>query len=142
MKEIQVKRLDPLAKLPVRAHPGDAGLDVYAMEGFRLGPGERKVVGTGLSIAVPAGHVGLIMDRSGLAAREGITNLGGVIDSGYRGEWKVIMLNTSDTSYEAATGERIAQIVIVPIALPQVCEVEELDDTIRGDGGFGSTGRK
>lgn len=138
---IEVKKLDPRAKLPVRAHEGDAGLDLCALEGAVIGAGERGVVGTGIAIAVPPGHVGLIMDRSGLAAKRGITNLGGVIDAGYRGEWKVIMLNTSDASYEVAAGERIAQILVVPIALPDVCEVSELDDTMRGDGHFGSTGR-
>jgi len=141
MKEICVQRLDSRAKLPVRAHPGDAGLDLHALEGGVIGAGGRLVVSTGIAIAVPEGHVGLILDRSGLAARHGITNLGGVIDAGYRGEWKVIMHNTSDEPYEVAAGERIAQVLIVPIALPQVCEVEELDDTIRGEGGFGSTGR-
>jgi dUTP pyrophosphatase len=138
---IDVKKLDPAAKLPVRAHEGDAGLDLCALEGTTIGAGERGVVGTGIAIAVPYGHVGLILDRSGLAAKEGITNLGGVIDAGYRGEWKVIMLNTSDKPYEVAAGERIAQILVVPIALPDVCEVSELDDTMRGDGHFGSTGR-
>jgi dUTP pyrophosphatase len=138
---IEVKKLDPRAKLPVRAHEGDAGLDLCALEGCVIGAGERGVVGTGIAIAVPPGHVGLIMDRSGLAAKQGITNLGGVIDAGYRGEWKVIMLNTSDASYEVAAGERIAQILVVPIALPDVCEVSELDDTMRGEGHFGSTGR-
>ncbi|NTW90230.1 MAG: dUTP diphosphatase [Candidatus Moranbacteria bacterium] len=138
---IEVKKLDPRAKLPVRAHEGDAGLDLCALEGCVIGGGERGVVGTGIAIAVPPGHVGLIMDRSGLAAKEGITNLGGVIDAGYRGEWKVIMLNTSDKPYDVAAGERIAQILVIPIALPEVCEVSELDDTMRGEGHFGSTGR-
>ncbi|NTW30276.1 MAG: dUTP diphosphatase [Candidatus Moranbacteria bacterium] len=138
---IEVKKLDPRAKLPVRAHEGDAGLDLCALEGCVIGAGERGVVGTGIAIAVPPGHVGLIMDRSGLAAKEGITNLGGVIDAGYRGEWKVIMLNTSDKPYDVAAGERIAQILVIPIALPEVCEVSELDDTMRGEGHFGSTGR-
>ncbi|NTW29684.1 MAG: dUTP diphosphatase [Candidatus Moranbacteria bacterium] len=138
---IEVKKLDPRAKLPVRAHEGDAGLDLCALEGAVIGAGERGVVGTGIAIAVPPGHVGLIMDRSGLAAKQGITNLGGVIDAGYRGEWKVIMLNTSDKPYDVAAGERIAQILVIPIALPEVCEVSELDDTIRGEGHFGSTGR-
>lgn len=138
---IEVKKLDPNAKLPVRAHPGDAGLDLFSPGGFVIGPGERVSVPTGIAIAVPEGYVGLIMDRSGLAVRHGITNLGGVIDSGYRGEWGVIMLNTSDEPYEVAAGERIAQILVVPIALPEVCEVAELGDTIRGEGRFGSTGK-
>lgn len=138
---VEVKKLDPSAKLPVRAHEGDAGLDLCALKGTTIGAGERGVVGTGIAIAVPPGHVGLIMDRSGLAAKQGMTNLGGVIDAGYRGEWKVIMLNTSDKPYEVAAGERIAQILVVPIALPDVCEVSELDDTMRGDGHFGSTGK-
>ncbi|MEI6650825.1 MAG: dUTP diphosphatase [Candidatus Moraniibacteriota bacterium] len=139
--KLEVKKLHPDAKLPVRAHEGDAGIDLCALKGCVIGARERAVVGTGIAIAVPSGHVGLILDRSGLAAKEGITNLGGVIDSGYRGEWKVIMLNTSDSEYEVAAGERIAQILVIPIALPDVCEVAELDVTIRGEGHFGSTGR-
>ncbi|NTW15436.1 MAG: dUTP diphosphatase [Candidatus Moranbacteria bacterium] len=140
--KLEIKRLHPDAVLPIRAHPGDAGLDLYATEGSALSPGERRIVPTGVAIAIPEGYVGLIMDRSGLAAKHGITNLGGVIDSGYRGEWKVIMLNTSDEPYEVASGERIAQMLVVPIALPEVCEVSELDATIRGEGHFGSTGRQ
>lgn len=142
MQEIQVKRLDPRAKLPVRAHPGDAGIDLCALEGCVIEAGKRRVMSTGVAIAVPEAHAGLIADRSGLAAKHGITTLGGVIDAGYRGEWKVIMHNTSDEPYEVAAGERIAQILIVPIAVPDVCEVSELDDTIRGEGGLGSTGKK
>lgn len=142
MKEVHVKRLDTRAKLPIRAHPGDAGFDLHALESGVIGAGGRLVVSTGIAIAVPEGHVGLILDRSGLAAKHGITTLGGVIDSGYRGEWKVVMLNTSDVPYEVASGERIAQVIVVPIALPTVCETAELDDTIRGEGGFGSTGRR
>jgi len=138
---IDVKKLDPEAGLPVRAHEGDAGLDLHALSGCVIAPGERKSVGTGIAIAVPDGHVGLILDRSGLATKHGITTLGGVIDSAYRGEWIVIMLNTSDKPYEVVAGERIAQILVVPIALPDVCEVPELDATIRGEGRFGSTGR-
>ncbi|HWQ60475.1 MAG TPA: dUTP diphosphatase [Candidatus Fimivivens sp.] len=138
---IEVKKLDPRAKLPVRAHEGDAGLDLHALSGCSIGPGERASVPTGIAIAVPMGHVGLILDRSGLAVKHGITTLGGVIDSTYRGEWGVIVLNTSDEPYEVAAGERIAQILVVPIALPDVCEVSELDATMRGEGRFGSTGR-
>jgi len=138
---LEVKKLDPKALLPTRAHEGDAGLDLYSLESFTVGPGERRVARTGVAIAIPSGHVGLIWDRSGLAAKNGITNLGGVIDASYRGEWGVIMLNTSDMPYEVAAGERIAQILVQPVIFPDVCEVSELDATIRGDGGFGSTGR-
>ncbi|NTW14407.1 MAG: dUTP diphosphatase [Candidatus Moranbacteria bacterium] len=139
--KIEAKKLHRDAKLPTRAHEGDAGLDLYALRGIMLGPGERTSVPTGIAIAVPAGHVGLIMDRSGLAAKHGITTLGGVIDSNYRGEWGIIMLNTSDAAYEVVPGERVAQMLVVPIAYPEVCEVAELDDTIRGEGRFGSTGK-
>lgn len=138
---IEVKKLHPDAKLPARAHEGDAGLDLFSVGGFVIGPEERVSVPTGIAIAVPPGHVGLIMDRSGLAAKHGITTLGGVIDSNYRGEWGIIMLNTSDTAYEVMPGERVAQMLVVPIAVPEVCEVSELDDTIRGEGRFGSTGK-
>lgn len=137
-------KLDPRARLPERAHDGDAGLDLRALETVRLGPGERIVVATGLAVAIPEGHAGLVLPRSGLARRHGITltNSPGLIDSGYRGEIEILLLNTDPAeTFEIAAGDRIAQLVIVPVAPATPVEVESLDETARGQGGFGSSGR-
>lgn len=144
MKHLAVKRLRPDAVLPQRAHPDDAGLDLAACERYTIGPGDRATVGTGIAVALPVGHAGLVVPRSGIAARNGISvvNGPGLIDAGYRGEIKVILLNTDRTEpFEVAPGDRIAQLVVVPIAATEVAEVAELDDTARGDGGLGSSGR-
>lgn len=141
---LAVRRLRPDATLPVRQHPGDAGLDLCCVEPVVLGPGERASVPTGLAVAVPAGFAGIVTPRSGLAARHGLTlvNTPGVVDAGYRGELRVLLLNTDrDAVFEAAPGERIAQLLLVPVALPEVVETDALDATDRGTGGFGSTGR-
>ncbi len=140
---LQVQRLDPRAILPTRAHPGDAGLDLYALEGAELAPGHRATVRTGVAVAIPEGCAGLVLPRSGLAARHGISvvNAPGLIDSGYRGEIQVLLLNTDPaSSWSLAAGDRIAQLVISPVALLMVDEVPELDVTARGEGGFGSSG--
>lgn len=141
---LAVVRLRPDAVLPERQHPGDAGLDLCCVEPVSLGPGERASVPTGLAVAIPEGHAGLIAPRSGLAARRGLTlvNTPGVVDAGYRGELRVLLLNTDrHATFEADAGERIAQLLLVPVALPEVEEVDALDDTPRGSGAFGSTGR-
>jgi dUTP pyrophosphatase len=141
---LDVKRLDPRATLPVRAHEGDAGLDLHALDGFTLKPGERAVISTGIAIALPSGTVGLVVPRSGLAAKHGLSvvNAPGIIDEGYRGEICVILLNTdASDAIEVAAGDRIAQLVIQRVESPAVVEVDELPETARGEGGFGSTGR-
>jgi dUTP pyrophosphatase len=140
---LAVTRLAPEARLPARAYPDDAGLDLYAAEAARLGPGERGSVGTGLAVAVPAGHAGLVLPRSGLAARHGIAlvNAPGLIDSGYRGELRVLLLNTDpEATFEFAVGDRIAQLVVVALASPEIEEVDGLPTSARGEGGFGSSG--
>jgi dUTP pyrophosphatase len=140
---LRVRRLDPRAKLPTRAHPGDAGLDLYALEPAMLGPGERASVPTGIAVQVPAGQAGLVLPRSGLAARNGIAlvNAPGLIDSGYRGELRVLLLNTDRTAaFELSAGDRIAQLVLVKIEEPEALEVHELEGSERGVGGFGSSG--
>jgi dUTP pyrophosphatase len=132
------------AKLPTRAHEGDAGLDLYACEAAHLGPGERWSVGTGVAVEIPAAHAGLVLPRSGLAKKHGIAlvNAPGLIDAGYRGELRVLLLNTDPAeTFRVAAGDRIAQLVIVPIALAEPVEVAALADSARGDGGFGSSGR-
>ena len=142
MTELPVQRLHDGATLPTRAYEGDAGLDLSASERVELGPGERAVVGTGLTIAIPDGHAGFVQPRSGLAARHGITilNTPGLVDSGYRGELKVVLLNTDRTEqFVIEPGMRIAQLVVVPVALPEPREVAELPDSERGEKGFGSS---
>jgi len=137
-----VQRLHDGATLPTRAYEGDAGLDLSASERVELGPGERAVVGTGLTVAIPDGHAGFVQPRSGLAARHGITilNTPGLVDSGYRGELKVVLLNTDRTEqFVIEPGMRIAQLVVVPVALPEPREVAELPDSERGEKGFGSS---
>lgn len=137
---LEVKKLVPEAKLPTRAHADDAGLDLYSIEECTFAPGERRVVRTGIAMAIPTGCVGLIWDKSGLAAKAGLTTMGGVIDASYRGEIQVIVINLSSESYTIEQGSKIAQILIQRVELPEVCEGTELGDTIRGEGGFGSTG--
>jgi dUTP pyrophosphatase len=132
------------ARPPTRAHEGDAGYDLYAAEAATLEPGERVSVGTGVAVAIPPGHAGLVVPRSGLAARHGISvvNAPGLIDSGYRGEVRVLLLNTDrEAAFEVEPGDRIAQLVLVSVGSPELVESRELDQTARGAGGFGSTGR-
>jgi dUTP pyrophosphatase len=141
---LPVRRLDPAATLPRRAHPGDAGLDLFALEPCTLAPGKRALVRTGVAIELPEDHAGLVVPRSGLAARHGISvvNAPGLIDAGYRGEIKVLLLNTDrEEPFEVAPGERIAQLVITPVSILDVVEADTLATSSRGDGGFGSTGR-
>jgi dUTP pyrophosphatase len=142
MSELPFKRLDENATLPGRAYDGDAGLDLAAAERVELAPGGRALVATGLAVAIPAGHAGFVQPRSGLAAEHGITivNSPGLVDSGYRGELKVILLNTDpEQTFVVEPGMRIAQLVVVPVATPQPLEVAELPDTQRGEKGFGSS---
>jgi dUTP pyrophosphatase len=142
---LPVRRLDPAAILPRRAHPGDAGLDLFALEACVLAPGERAMVRTGVAIELPEGHAGLVVPRSGLAAKHGISvvNAPGLIDAGYRGEIKVLLLNTDrEQPFEVFPGERIAQLVVTPVATPEVVEAAELAESARGAGGFGSSGRR
>lgn len=141
---LTVKRLDPRAVLPARAHDGDAGIDLCALDGITLKPGARAVVGTGIAIALPEGTAGFVLPRSGLAAKHGLTlvNAPGLIDEGYRGEIKVILLNTDVTEpFEIHAGDRIAQLVVQRVETTEVVEVGELPPSARGQGGFGSTGR-
>ncbi len=126
--------------LPKYAHPGDAGMDLYSAEDLVLKPGERKVVKTGICVAIPEGHVGLVWDRSGLAAKNSLHVLAGVIDSGYRGEIGVVLINLSDEKFEITKGMRIAQMLIQPVVSVEIEETKSLDETSRNEGGFGSTG--
>ena len=131
------------AVLPQPAHPGDAGIDLSAAEAVHLPPGARATIGTDVRIALPAGTVGLVVPRSGLAARHGVTivNAPGTIDAGYRGEIRVTLLNTdADTDFRVAVGDRIAQLIVLSLPTVRFVPVAALPGTHRGTGGFGSTG--
>jgi len=131
------------ANPPTYAHPGDAGADLVSAEALRLEPGERALVSTGVRIALPMGYAAFVVPRSGLAAKHGITvvNAPGTVDAGYRGEIKVSLLNTdSREAYDVAVGDRIAQLIVMPVAQARFEPVQELPDSVRGEGGFGSTG--
>jgi len=140
--QVSFRRLDPELPAPRQAHAGDAGFDLVACEEVALEPGERAVVPTGLAVAIPDGFAGLVLPRSGHAARHGVgvVNSPGLIDSGYRGEIKVILVNHGDESVRFERGVRIAQLMITPVPQIDLVEVEMLDATVRGEGGFGSTG--
>lgn len=140
---VQIQRLDPDLPVPSYAHPGDAGADLYAREAVVLAPGERRLVSTGVAIALPEGYVGLIHPRSGLAHKQGlsIVNAPGTVDAGYRGEIQVCLVNLDPTTPIALErGDRIAQLVIQQVAAAAFVEVAALPDSVRGAGGHGSTG--
>ena len=142
MIELPIRRLHEHAVLPERAYSGDAGLDLASIESLELAPGDRAVVGTGLAVAIPAGYAGFVQPRSGLAARHGISvvNAPGLVDSGYRGEIRVVLLNTDTSeSFTVEPGMRIAQLVILPVPEVDVVETDELPKSERGARGFGSS---
>src|ERR1700743_583511 len=141
---LRVVRLDARATLPARAHPGDAGLDLHALDGATLAPGERASIPTGIAVEIEPGNAGLVLPRSGLAARSGVSvfNARGLIDSGYRGELHVLLLNTDRTEpFELHAGDRIAQLVLIAVAVGEPVEISQLSGSERGAGGFGSSGR-
>ena len=140
--ELAIRRLRPDAVLPRHAYPGDAGLDLAACERVVLEPGDRATVATGLAVAIPAGYAGYVQPRSGLAAEHGITmvNAPGLVDSGYRGELRVVLLNTDrDRAFEVEPGMRIAQLVLLPVPPVELRVVDELPASERGERGFGSS---
>lgn len=142
MVKVKIKKLNPEAIVPDISYKGDAGMDLYSVEEYTLKPGERHLFSTGISASVPEGYVSLVWDRSGNAAKRGLKTMAGVIDCHYRGEWKIVLLNTTNEEYTVKKGDKIAQVLVQPVARPEVEEVEELDeDTERGEGGFGSSGR-
>lgn len=138
--EINVKRIDKEIELPDFAHENDAAIDLRSAEEGVLAAGEKKVFKTGLAFAIPKGYAGLIWDRSGLAAKNSIHTMAGVIDAGYRGEVGVVMINLGKEEFKIEKGMRIAQMLFHPILNVKINEAEELDETARGEGGFGSTG--
>jgi dUTP pyrophosphatase len=142
--ELRFKLLSDAARPPSRAHEGDAGLDLHAAEAATIAPGQRASVGIGISVEIPPGHAGLVLPRSGLSARHGIAlvNAPGLIDSGYRGELRVLLLNTDPTErFQVHVGDRIAQLLLTPYAEAEPVEAAELAATARAEGGFGSSGR-
>ena len=139
---ISLRKLDGELPTPTRAHEGDAGLDLMSTETFVLGVGERRSVPAGVAVAIPAGCAGLVLPRSGLASRHGIgvVNSPGLIDSGYRGEIEVLLVNHGEQPVEIGRGDRIAQLIVTPVMVAEVVVVDELDPSERGEGGFGSSG--
>jgi dUTP pyrophosphatase len=139
--ELPIRRMHEGAVLPSRAYAGDAGVDLVAGEEAELPPGGRASIGTGLAIAVPDGYAGLVLPRSGLAAKHGIgvLNAPGLIDSGYRGEVRVVLYNPGTETFRVAPGMRIAQLVLVAVESARLLEVEALPDSERGERGFGSS---
>jgi dUTP pyrophosphatase len=141
--ELRFVKLNDKATLPTRAHDNDAGLDLYAAESARLAPGARVSVGTGLAVQIPDGAGGLVLPRSGMALKHGVTlvNAPGLIDPGYRGEVRVLLLNTDPSlEFQVSPGDRIAQLLLVPVAHATPLQAAALDESTRGEGGFGSSG--
>ena len=137
--EIKIRKMNTSAKAPAYAHPGDAGMDLFSCADMSLAPGETKPVPTGIQMAIPQGYVGLVWDKSGISLK-GVHRLAGVVDAGYRGEVRVVMVNLGTESFEIKPGMKIAQMLIQPVEAPTIVESDTLDDTSRGVGGFGSTG--
>jgi dUTP pyrophosphatase len=138
--KLKVKKLHPDAILPHYAHPGDAGLDIFSVEDILVKAGEKAIISTGIAIEYPEGYCTLIWDKSGLAGNSGIKTMGGVFEHIYRGEYKIIVFNTSKTDYQVKKGQKIAQILVQPIITAEIEETQELSETVRGEGRFGSTG--
>ena len=138
--DVKIERVTKDIPVPSYAHEYDAAFDLRACEELTLEPMEKKIVKTGLKMAIPKGHVGLIWDRSGLAAKHSMHTLAGVVDAGYRGEVGIVLINLGKEKFTVEKGMRIAQMLIQPIVLANLIEVDELDETTRGEGGFGSTG--
>ena len=138
--KIFIQKIDPSAKLPSYAYEGDAGMDLFSCQDCKIEPGEKVLVSTGWKVAVPQGHAGFIWDKSGIAAKHHIKTMAGVLDSNYRGELLVVLTNLGKKPYKISKGEKIAQLVIEPVVAVNIIEVEKLDETIRGEKGFGSSG--
>jgi len=139
--QIKIKKLKPEAIIPSYAHPGDAGLDLHSIEDYELKPGERRDFNIGFALEFPEDYAAIVKDKSGLPKKVGIHTMGGVYDAGYRGEYNVILINLSDKPYKILKGDKIAQLVIFPISIAEFKEVDELNESSRGIGRFGSTGR-
>ena len=139
--DLRIKKVSKNAKVPDQPYDGDAGFDLYSTGTVSIEPGKKAAIGTGIALAIPKGFVGLIWDKSGIAIKHGLKTLGGVVDSGYRGEVMVGIINHSDKPYIFEEGDKVAQMLIQEVVLPKIVEVEELDETQRGDKKFGSSGK-
>lgn len=139
--KIKIKKLHKDAKLPKNHHPGDVGMDLYSMEKYTIKPEERHYFYHGFALEFPEGYAGIIKDKSSIS-KAGLHTMGGVFDAGFRGEYNTLLVNLSNEPYTVEVGDKVAQLVIFPVALPELEEVNELSDSSRGMGGFGSTGRK
>ncbi len=139
---LKIKRLHPDAKLPTYGHPGDVGMDLYSIEDYELKPGERKIFPVGFALEFEAGYAAIVKDKSSLPRNAGLHTMGGVFDAGFRGEYNVQLINLGQESYRIEKGDKIAQLIIYPVAIAELEEVTELSDSSRGTGAFGSTGRK
>lgn len=140
--KLLIEKLDKSAKMPAYAMPGDAGMDVFVNEEKTLKPGKRHLFSTGIKIAVPEGHVALVWDKSGLAVKKGLKTMAGVVDEGFRGELRILVINLGEEDIEIEKYSKVAQMIIQKKEEVEIEEVERLDDTDRGEGGFGSTGLK
>jgi dUTP pyrophosphatase len=138
--KIKIKKLHPSAKLPSYAHPGDVGLDMYALETKTVKPGERQFFNVGFALEFPEGYAAIVKDK-GSISKNGLHAIGGVFDAGFRGEYNVLLVNLGSESYTVEAGHKVAQLVIVPIVRAELVEVEELEGSARGQGQFGSTGK-
>ncbi len=139
--KLKIKRLHPDAKLPSFVHPGDVGLDLYALENFTVLSGEHVRVFNGIAFEFPVGYAAIVKDKSSIS-KAGLHTMGGVFDAGYRGEYNVHLVNLSTNTYQIEKGDKVAQLLILKVELPEVVEVQELSDSSRGTGAFGSTGKK
>jgi dUTP pyrophosphatase len=139
--QIKVKKLHPRARLPQYAGAGDVGMDLYCLEGFSVVPGSREVVTTGIAIEFEQGYAALVWDKGGIAVKRGLKVLGGVFDAGYRGDYTVCLFNTSNETQHFDAGDKIAQLIIQKVEIADIEETDELSDSDRGDGRFGSTGK-
>jgi len=139
--KIKIKKLKEDAKLPSYAHPGDVGMDLYAMEGATIRPGEHYRFYHGFALEFPEGYAAIVMDKSSIS-KAGLAHMGGVFDAGYRGEYNTHLVNLSDKPYTVERGDKVSQLVIVPVAIVELEEVETLSESARGEGAFGSTGKK
>ena len=140
--KIKIKKLNLEAKLPNYAHPGDVGLDLYSLEDYDLKPGERKIFFVGFALEFPEGYAVIVKDKGSLPNKAGLHTMGGVYDAGYRGEYNVNLINLGQDAYHIEKGDKIAQLVIYPVIIAELEEVENLADSHRGEGRFGSTGKK
>ncbi len=141
-RKLKIKKVHPDARIPQYAHYGDAGFDLYTPVSLTIEPGERKSIPLGIALEIPYGYAGLLLDKSGLSHKHGLKSFGGVIDSGYRGELHAGLMNLTDMPYTFEAGDKIIQMLIMPVETVEIIEADELNESERGTGAFGSSGKK